>query len=307
MFSNASNFVQGVDKVFLIILGISFFFMIAITTVMIYFAIRYNRKKNIPAVQVKDNTSLEIAWTVIPLLLTLLMFYYGYAAYLPMRKPPKDAMVIATTAKMWKWSFEYPGNKQSDTLYVPVNKPIKLTLKSLDVIHGMFIPSFRIKQDVVPGRPNFVWFVPQEPGEYNILCSAYCGVLHSSMLAIIKVVPEKDFNKWLDALAVNTPTAVSPGLDILQKNGCVACHSLDGTKIVGPTFKALYGATIDVETDGKAHKVTADEQYLKSSITDPDKDIVVGYSKGLMKSYKTMIKDDDMNKIIDYIKTLKAK
>jgi cytochrome c oxidase subunit 2 len=307
MFSNASNFVQGVDKVFLIILGISFFFMIAITATMIYFTIKYNRKKNIPAVQVKDNIWLEVAWTGIPLLLTLLMFYYGYAAYLPMRQPPKDAMVIATTAKMWKWSFEYPGNKQSDTLYVPVNKPIKLTLKSLDVIHGMFIPGFRIKQDVVPGRPNFVWFIPQELGEYNIMCSAYCGVLHSGMLAIIKVVPEKDFNTWLESLSANTATTVNPGLDILQNNGCVACHSVDGTKIVGPTFKALYGSTIDVETEGKSHKVVADDQYLKTSITDPDKDIVVGYSKGLMKSYKSTIKDEDMTKIIAYLKTLNAK
>jgi cytochrome c oxidase subunit II len=307
MFSNASNFVQGVDKVFLIILAISFFFMIAITAVMIYFTIKYSRKKNIPAVQVKDNTMLEVAWTVIPLLLTILMFYFGYAAYLPMRKPPKDAMIIASTAKMWKWSFEYEGNKQSDTLYVPINKPIKLTLKSLDVIHGMFIPSFRIKQDVVPGRPNFVWFIPQELGEYNIMCSAYCGVLHSSMLAVIKVVPQKDFNSWVGALAVNTPTTLNPGLDILQKNGCVACHSLDGTKIVGPTFKALYGATIDVITDGTTHKVKADDQYLKSSITDPDKDIVVGYNKGLMKSYKSTLKEADITKIIDYLKTLKAK
>lgn len=307
MFSNASNFVQGVDKVFLIILAISFFFMIAITAVMIYFAIKYSRKKNIPAIQVKDNTLLEVAWTVIPLLLTLLMFYYGYAAYLPMRKPPKDAMVIATTAKMWKWSFEYEGNKQSDTLYVPVNKPIKLTLKSLDVIHGMFIPSFRIKQDVVPGRPNFVWFIPQELGEFNIMCSAYCGVLHSSMLAVIKVVPENDFNTWVAALSANKPTALNPGLDILQKNGCVTCHSLDGTKIVGPTFKALYDSTIDVITDGTTHKIKTGDQYLKSSITDPDKDIVVGYNKGLMKSYKAILKEEDLNKIIAYLKTLKAK
>lgn len=307
MFSNASNFVQGVDKVFLIILGISFFFMIAITAVMIYFVIKYNRKKNIPAVQVKDNVLLEVSWTVIPLFITLLMFYYGYAAYLPMRNPPKDAMVIATTAKMWKWSFEYTGGKQSDTLYVPIKKPIKLTLKSLDVIHGMFIPGFRIKQDVVPGRPNFTWFIPQELGNYNIFCSAYCGLQHSSMRTLVKVVPEKDFNIWLAALSVNKPTAASPGLEILQKTGCIACHSLDGTKIVGPTFKGLYDSTVEVVTDGKTHKVKAGDQYLKESITEPDKDIVVGYNKGLMKSYKTILKEDEIKKIIDYLKTLKAK
>lgn len=307
MFSNASNFVQGVDKVFLIILGISFFFMISITAVMIYFVIKYNRKKDIPAIQVKDNVLLEISWTVIPLLLSLLMFYYGYAAYLPMRKPPKDAMVIATTAKMWKWSFEYAGGKQYDTLYVPVNKPIKLTLKSLDVIHGMFIPSFRIKQDVVPGRQNFTWFIPQELGEYNILCSAYCGVLHSSMRTLVKVIPEKDFNTWLAALPANKPLASNPGLEILQKNGCIACHSLDGAKIVGPTFKGFYGSTVEVVANGKTHKVKADDQYIIKSITDPDKDIVVGFNKGLMKSYKTILKEDEIKKIINYLKTLQSK
>jgi cytochrome c oxidase subunit 2 len=307
MFSNASNFVQGVDKVFLIILVISFFFMISITAVMIYFVIKYNRRKNIPAVQVKDNVILEISWTIIPLLLSLLMFYYGYAAYLPMRNPPKDALVIATTAKMWKWSFEYEGGKQSDTLYVPINKPIKLTLKSLDVIHGMFIPSFRIKQDVVPGRLNFTWFIPQELGEYNILCSAYCGVLHSSMRTLVKVIPEKDFNTWLVAPPVNMPIAVNPGLEVLQKTSCIACHSIDGTKIVGPTFKGFYGSTVEVITNGKTHKVKADEQYIKESIIDPDKDIAVGFNKGLMKSYKTILKEDEIKKIIDYLKTLQSK
>ena len=307
MYSNASNFVHGVDNVFFIILAISFFFMITITAVMIYFVIKYNRKKNIPAVQVKDNVLLEVSWTVIPLFITLLMFYYGYAAYIPMRNPPKDAMVIATTAKMWKWSFEYTGGKQSDTLYVPINKPIKLTLKSLDVIHGMFIPGFRIKHDVVPGRSNFTWFIPQELGEYNIFCSSYCGVLHSAMRTLVKVVPEKDFNIWLTALSVNKPTATSSGLELLQKTGCIACHSLDGTKIVGPTFKGLYGSTIDVITDGKTHKVKADDLYLKESITYPNKDIVVGYNQGIMKSYLTLLKDDEIKKIIDYLKTLKAK
>jgi len=307
MFSNASNFVQGVDKVFLIILGISFFFMIAITGVMIYFIIKYNRSKNIPAVQVKDRPWLEVAWTVIPLLLTILMFYYGYAAYLPMRQPPKNAMVVKTTARMWKWTFEYTGGKQYDTLYVPVNKPVKLVLTSLDVIHGMFIPSFRIKQDVVPGRPNFAWFIPQELGEYDIMCSAYCGVLHSSMLTKVKVVSEKDFNKWLSTLVANKPATANPGLVILQKTGCVACHSLDGSKIIGPTFKGLYDSSVDVITDGKTHKVAANDQYLKTSITDPDKDIVVGYNKGLMKSYSTLLKPDEIQKIIDYLKTMKSK
>ena len=159
MFSNASNFVHGVDKTFFIILGISFFFLILITFLMIFFVIKYNRKKNKAAVQIKDNILLEITWITIPVILVCLMFYYGYAAYLPMRTAPKDAMPVTVFARMWKWTFEYSGKKQSDNLVVPINKPVKLNLVSQDVIHGFFVPDFRIKEDVVPGKDNYTWFV----------------------------------------------------------------------------------------------------------------------------------------------------
>ncbi|MDP4292783.1 MAG: c-type cytochrome, partial [Bacteroidota bacterium] len=144
-------------------------------------------------------------------------------------------------------------------------------------------------------------------GEFNIMCSAYCGVAHSGMLAIVKVVSERDFNNWLAAPSSKNATTTSSGLEILQKNGCITCHSLDGTKIVGPTFKGLYGSTVAVITGMKTHNIKADEQYIKTSITDPDKDIVVGFNKGLMQSYKTILTDEEINKITEFLKTLKAK
>ncbi len=305
MFSGASNFVNGVDKTFFIILGISFFFLIGITFTMIFFVLKYNRKKKIAAVQLKDNTWLEITWTLVPLALVMGMFYYGYMAFIPTRYPPKDAMEVKVIARMWKWSFEYKGGKQSDSLVLPVNKAVKLNLESMDVIHGFFIPSFRLKEDVVPGKHNYTWCIPEEIGQYEIMCSSYCGVRHSYMEGQVVVVSEDDFNKWLAALPDKSKETKSEGFKILQNNGCMGCHSIDGSKIVGPSFKGLYGSTVELVADDGTKKITADSTYIKESIFLPDKEIVAGYQKGIMKSYDNILKKEDVSKIIEYLKTIK--
>ncbi|MGD0710643.1 MAG: cytochrome c oxidase subunit II [Bacteroidales bacterium] len=307
MFSNASNFVQGVDKTFFIILGISFFFLILITFLMIFFVIKYNRKKNKAAVQIKDNIFLEITWITIPVILVCLMFYYGYAAYLPMRNAPKDAMQVTALARMWKWTFEYKGKKQSDNLVVPINKAVKINLVSQDVIHGFFIPDFRIKEDIVPGKDNYAWFIPQELGEYEIFCSAYCGIDHSYMASKVIVVTQAEFDKWLVSVKEKSTETNNEGLIILQKNGCLGCHSIDGSKIIGPTFKGFYGSTVEVIEDDNHKKIIADSTYIKVHIIKPDKYIVVGYQKGIMKSYKDILKDEDIRKITKYLETIKNK
>jgi len=271
--------------------------------VMIYFVIRYRKAKHPKAVQIRDNNILEITWTVIPVILVLLMFYYGYIAYHPMDNPPKDAMQVRVTAKMWAWSFEYEGNKQSDILVLPVNKPVNLNLRSLDVIHGLYIPDFRVKQDVVPGKENTLWFIPQIEGEYYILCSAYCGLRHSFMESKVKVVSDEEFKKWLSEQS--SQSEEPEGLTILKNNACTGCHSLDGSKLVSTSFKGLYGKTETVETDGVERKVTADDAYIHTSIYDPGKDIVKGYPKGLMQSYKGKISEEDFQKIIEYLKTIR--
>ena len=307
MFSNASNFVHGVDKAFLIILGISLFFLIFLTTIMIVFVIKYNRKKNVKAVQIKDSGWLEFTWTTIPMILVLFMFYVGWEGFLPMRQAPKDAMHVKAIGRMWKWSFEYPGNKLSDTLVLPINKAVKVDLVSKDVIHGFFIPAFRIKEDVVPGKNNYAWFIPGELGDFDLLCSAYCGVSHSYMSAIIRIVPNDTYTKWLAALPVKIADDNNEGFKILEKNGCFSCHSVNGTKIVGPSFKGLYESIIEVTTNGVMHKITADDIYIKSSILEPNKDIAADFQQGIMKSYKGIIKEKDFPKINEYLKSLKAK
>ena len=203
MFDGVSNFVNSVDGTFLFTLIVSVFFLVLITFLMIFFVIKYNRKRNPKGTNIHGNMGLEIAWTGIPTILVLIMFWFGWQGYKEMVNVPEGAMPVSVTAQMWKWSFEYEGGKKTDTLYVPVNKPIKLTLHSNDVNHSFFIPAFRLKKDVFPNRERIAWFIAEETGAYDIACAEYCGLNHSYMYNKINVLSEKDFNEWL-AMGVNT-------------------------------------------------------------------------------------------------------
>jgi cytochrome c oxidase subunit II len=306
---NASNFVSGVDKAFLFILGVSFIFLIGLTFTMLYFVYKYNRKKNPVATQIKGSTKLEIIWTIIPTILVLIMFYYGWAGWAPMRKAPKETFNIKVISRMWNFTFEYENGKKTDTLFVPQNKAVKLDLVSLDVIHSVYIPAFRVKEDVVPGREKFIWFIPQREGLYDLFCTEYCGLNHSYMLNQVKVMPEKDFNTWyVDTtkrveVALDSPT--ENGKRIMKNIGCFACHSLDGSKLVGPSFKGIYGHKATVTTGGAEREVTVDDEYIKKSIYEPNADVVKGFNKGLMLSYKGQLSEEDIKQITEYIKTLK--
>lgn len=308
--TQASNFVQGVDTAFLVILGISFFFLISLTVVMIFFIYKYNKKRNPVATQIHGSTTLEIIWTVVPFLLTMVMFYYGWAGWKPMQKAPKDSFEITVYGRMWNFNFEYDNGKRTDTLYLPINQPIKLNLVAMDVLHSLYIPAFRVKQDMVPGMENnFMWFEPQRIGTYDLFCAEYCGLQHSYMSATVKVMEEKDFTDWLvdttlvAAANIDTPAAI--GKRIMQNIGCFACHTIDGSKLVGPSYKGIWGEEQTVVTGKEKRQVVVDEDYIKRSIYDPNADIVDGYKKGLMLSYQGQLKDDDIANIIEYLKTVK--
>jgi cytochrome c oxidase subunit II len=301
--NGASNFVEGVDLTFIVILGISVFFLVGITAVMIYFVIRYSRKRNPKATNIEGNTKLEILWTVIPLILVMVMFYFGWIGYKPMREVPEGAIQVKAIGQMWSWSFEYPNGKKSSDLVVPLNKPVKLNLFSRDVLHSLYIPAFRIKEDVVPGKDNYMWFTAQELGEYDVFCAEYCGDRHSYMLSKVRVLPETEYESWL--VKSDIPEGEHPGLTLLKQNGCVACHSLDGSKIVGPSFKGIYGHEVDVITDGQERKVMVDDAYILRSIQEPNADVVKGFNPGLMISYKEQVKEEDVAKIVEYIRELK--
>jgi cytochrome c oxidase subunit II len=304
MYPEVSNFSGSVDRDFVIIFCVAIFFLIGITAVMLIFVRKYRRSKHPKAEQFRERTWIEITWTVIPIIIVLFLFYFGYDAYSPMENPPSDALVVKTYGKMWEWSFEYENGKTSKELVVPVNKAVRCNLISLDVIHGFFIPAFRIKEDVVPGKDNFVWFIPKEEGQYEILCSAYCGLKHSFMESKVVVVTEDRFKNWLDSLPAKEENEPE-GLTLIKQNACTGCHSLDGSKGTGPTLYGVFDTTITVIEDEKEKEVIVDEIYIRRSLFDPDAEVVKGFQSGLMKSYKGVIKNDDVKKITEYLKTLK--
>ena len=298
----ASNFVKGVDTSLWVILGISVFFLVGITATMIYFVIRYNKKRNPKASNIKGNHMLEIIWTVIPTILVLVMFYYGWAGFKPMRKAPADAMVITAHGQMWSWSFEYDDGRRSENLVIPVNQPIKLEMISHDVIHSLYIPAYRIKEDVVPGQDSWMWFKGLETGTFDIFCAEYCGQRHSYMLSKLEVLTREEYDKWYaEKLGVSDD---HPGLVILKHNACLSCHSTDGTILVGPSFKGLINKTELVVTNGIEREITIDEIYIERSVYEPNADITKGFNPGLMISYKETISQEDITSIIEYLKTL---
>ncbi len=303
MRTGASTFAEGVDLSLYIIAGISVFFLVGITAVMIYFVFRYSRKRNPKATNIEGSNTLEVIWTVIPTILVLVMFYYGWMGYKPMREVPDNAIEIEAYAQMWKFSFQYPDGKVTDSLVVPVNQPVKLNLHSRDVLHSFYVPAFRIKEDMVPGGQNYLWFNPNLEGRYDILCAEYCGQLHSYMLSTITVVSDADYQTWLTSAPAITDE--HPGLAVLKQNACLTCHSQDGSKIIGPSFKGIFGKTETVITDGVEREIVIDSAYIARSIKDPNADIVQGYMKGLMVSYEGVVTDEQIADIVDYIKNLK--
>lgn len=310
--AQASNFVKGVDFAFLLILGISFIILIGLTLAMLIFIFKYNNKKHPKAIQIEGSTKVELLWTIIPFLITMLMFYYGWAGWNPMRKPPKDAMEITVYGRMWNWSYEYEnGKRTTDTLYLPINKPVKLNLVSLDVIHSFYIPAFRVKQDVVPNKDNdFMWFEPEREGIYDVFCAEYCGLQHSYMYSTVKVMADTAFANWMvdttkviSVAEIESPAAT--GKRIMQNIGCFACHTIDGSKLVGPSYKGIWGEEQTVVTGGETRQVVVNEEYVKRSIYNPNADVVQGFQKGLMVSYQGQLSDDDIANIIEFLKTVK--
>jgi cytochrome c oxidase subunit II len=307
MFSGISNMSEGVDKAFAFIFIVAFIFIIGITSFMIYTVVHFSRKKGMAAKQFTGSIKLEVLWTVVPLVIVLIMFYLGWVAFAPMRNAPADAMRITAIGRKWEWEFDYGNGIKSAQLVIPVNKAIRLDLRSEDVNHSLFIPAFRVKEDVIPGYKNFLWFIPNYIGSYEIMCTEYCGLLHSAMLSKAIVMEQPEFDKWYAGMINHIEVKEPEGLTILRNNGCLACHTIDGTDLVGPTFKGLFGSEITVLSNNVETKKKADENYMINSVYNPDADIVSGFNKGLMKSYKGIITETDLKIITDYFKTLSEK
>jgi cytochrome c oxidase subunit II len=307
----ATTFAGQSDRVFWFTVGLSVLFLVFITGAMLVFVLRYGRKRHPRAAQIEGHTLLEILWTVIPLFLFLVIFYFGWTSYETTRHPPRDAMVVQVTARQWKWAFTYPNGVHTEVLYIPVNRPVKLDVVSLDVIHGFYLPAFRLKVDAVPTLTNTTWFQATRLGTYDIQCTVICGVGHSAMVTEALVVPEADFKRWyfgpegtpppsprgLQAVAATDP----PGLVLLRDKGCLECHSVDGSPRVGPTLKGVFGRRERVLVGGRARHRTLDEAGLREAIQQPEKAVLEGYPPVMPPGG---LEPGELAQVLAYLKTL---
>ncbi|NUN14640.1 MAG: cytochrome c oxidase subunit II [Myxococcales bacterium] len=297
----ASTIAPEVDGLFYFIFILCTIFFVGIVGAIIYFAAKYRqRSSNDRTSAIDGNHRLELLWSAIPTVLLLVIFGWSFRIWLDMSVPPGDAIDVRVTGQKWSWSYDYPasGCVGVSEIVVPVGEPVKLTMSSLDVLHSYFVPAFRIKRDVIPNRYTVQWFTATEVGTYPVSCTEYCGTGHSIMASQVRVVSRPEYEDWL---ANDCGGGDKSGEELFRDKGCLACHSVTGSKLVGPTMLGLYGRE---ETLVGGEKVLVDDNYIRESIINPNAKVVQGYDP-VMPTFKGRIKDRQIDAIIDYLKTLK--
>jgi len=288
-----------VDALFVFVLGVAVFFAGLIFVSIVYLAVKYRRRADAAAPKlIAGSLALELLWTVIPFGLTMVMFVWGALLFVEIQNPPADALEIIAVGKQWMWKMQHPdGHQEINELHVPIGRRIKLTMTSEDVIHSFFVPAFRIKMDVLPGRYTTTWFEATRPGRYRLFCAEFCGTQHSGMIGSVTVLELSEYESWLSGRAVGTSTA-KMGESLFQRLGCASCHRPDGA-VPAPSLVGLFGSKVALEG---GRTVVADEGYIRESIIDPRAKIVAGYQP-VMPTYRGLISEDGILQIVAYLKS----
>jgi cytochrome c oxidase subunit 2 len=315
----ASSYAREVDHLHFFVITMTFIGAAGVFLTAITFFVKYRRRTDRDVTpRVLPRTIHEVLFVGGPLALFLLWFAIGYPQFVRLSLPPPDAMDVYVQGKKWMWKFAYPGGPSAiDALRVPAGRPVRLLITSRDVIHSFFVPALRVKMDALPGRYTQTWFVADRPGQYQIFCTEYCGLGHSSMLGELTVMPAADFDAWLAAQRRGIPQAqdaapapgetvrpassvVGEGQRVAAEQGCLKCHSVDGSRHIGPTWTDLY---LRAEKLATGKQVVADEAYLTRSMMDPGAEIVAGY-QNVMPTYQGKMTPPEVAAVVEYIKSL---
>ena len=297
----ASSTAGSVDALYIFLLTLCGVMCIGIFTMIAVFAIRYRRSAGNRAEPIEGSTALELTWTFIPLGIFIFIFVWSAAIFFRERTPPKDSTEVYTVAKQWMWKFQHiEGQREINELHVPVGRDVRMIMTSQDVIHSFYVPAFRIKQDVLPGRYTTAWFRATKPGTYHLFCAEYCGTMHSGMVGDVVVMEPAQYQTWLSGGAAAVSLS-NTGQGLFQSLGCSTCHRLD-TQGRGPNLTGVFGKPVLLE-DGRT--VTADENYVRESILSPTAKVVSGF-KPIMPPFQGIVSEEQLNALVAYVKSLSA-
>ncbi len=302
---SASTLAPEIDFVWWYVYALDVIFFVILMGAMIGLFLKYKqRTEGEPTADIKGNHTLELIWAGVPTLFLVPLFWFGFEAWIDYAVPPADSMEVRVIGQKWDWNFQYTDTSTgqsfvSPELKVPAGKPVKLVMQSKDVLHSFYVPDFRIKRDVIPNRYTVLWFEAPHEGTHNLFCTEYCGDGHSQMIETVEVMDAQAYRDWAQPQFEGTKELT--GHDLYMLKGCQGCHSVDGSIKVGPSFKGLYGKTENL-SDGST--VQVDDNYIRESINVPAAKIVAGFAPS-MPPYQGQLKDEEMNLLIDYIKSLK--
>ncbi len=298
----ASTLAGRVDALYFFLVAISAFFSLLIAGMVVFLAVRYRRRSaDETGTAIHGSLALELTWTIIPLGIVIVIFFWSAEVYFSMARVPRNPMEIHVVGKRWMWKVQHmTGQREINELHIPVGVPVKVTLTSEDVIHSFFVPAFRVKKDALPGRYSTLWFQATKPGRYHLFCAEYCGTKHSGMIGWITVMEPAEFQAWLGGGTAGVAPAVA-GERLFQELACVTCHRGDaGAR--GPALAGLFGSTVKLQGGGTA---VADAAYVRESIMTPTARVVEGYQP-VMPTYQGMVTEEQLLQLVAYISSLKA-
>ena len=296
----ASTVAGEVDALYLFLVVLTLFISVGISLAIIYFAIKYRRRSATEVPRPRAGAiALELTWTIIPLMVSMGIFVWGASLYFKLYRVPEEAMEVYVVGKQWMWKFQHrEGQREINELHVPVGARVKLVMTTEDVIHSFYVPAFRIKMDVVPGRYSYAWFEATKPGKYYLFCAEYCGTNHSGMTGYVYVMEPNEYQQWLTGGATGSPAEA--GKKLFQDRGCITCHELE-KQGRGPQIEGLFGSTITVD-GGTPQEVDAD--FVRESILDPGKKVHDGFERIMPNYYKDQLTQEQILQIIAYLRSV---